>query len=267
MKLTDDWILEHQPQERANWQLAMYATHLATGSSLHCRSLKSSTIASYLHDIAKFLGRVRPIDPRFTSTADTSLAPVIAQVIAEQRRWETVPNRREPFTIEMHLEISKLPTVRADDCCLDAAMANWTICNLYTGCRCIEWAQTSSTHRSLGAFHLNNFKHAYAFTLDDVQCFTVKQSPLTMLESLATPDLVGRIKLRFEEQKNGVNGETKLFTRNHDMPHLCFIGNFLKILFRHKKLTNSSPTQPLSVYRGSDGIAYNITSTDIDTSL
>ena len=46
LNLTDDWTLEHQSQERANYQLALYATHLATGSTLHCRSLKSSTIAS-----------------------------------------------------------------------------------------------------------------------------------------------------------------------------------------------------------------------------
>jgi hypothetical protein len=57
LKLDDDWTLATQPQERANYQLALYATHPATGSSLHCRSLKASTIASYLLDVAKFLGR------------------------------------------------------------------------------------------------------------------------------------------------------------------------------------------------------------------
>ena len=40
------------------------------------------------------------------------------------------------------------------------------------------------------------------------------------------------------------------------------------ILARHKRLTQSSLTQPLSVYRGADGIVYNITTTlDIDTIL
>jgi hypothetical protein len=40
LNLTDDWTLEHQPQERANVQLALYATHLATGS-LHFRTIKA----------------------------------------------------------------------------------------------------------------------------------------------------------------------------------------------------------------------------------
>ncbi|KAI2501609.1 hypothetical protein MHU86_12880 [Fragilaria crotonensis] len=54
LMLTDDWTLEHQSQERANLQLAMYATHLATGSTLMLRSVKASTINSYLHDMQPF---------------------------------------------------------------------------------------------------------------------------------------------------------------------------------------------------------------------
>jgi hypothetical protein len=245
----------------------MYATHLATGSTLHCRVIKSSTIASYLHEIATFLGRFRPIDPRFVSAADTTLAPAIAKVLAEQRRWEMVPNRREPFTVEMHLAIANFPSSQKDDCCLTAAMANWTLCNLYAGCRGIEWAQTQRIHRPLNTFHKNRFKNAYAFTLNDVLCFTITSSPLTFAQALATPSRVEKIKLRFEEQKNGENGEWKLFTRNHSNTNLCFVSNFLQILARHKRLANSSPTQPLSVYRGEDGVAYNITTVDIDATL
>ncbi|KAI2509255.1 hypothetical protein MHU86_5143 [Fragilaria crotonensis] len=267
MKMTDDWLLENQPQERANFQLAMYATHLATGSTLHCRAIKSSTIASYLHDIATFLGRFRPIDPRFVSAADTTLAPAIAKVLAEQKRWEMVPNRREPFTVEMHIAIATLPSAQQDDCCLSAAMANWTLCNLYAGCRGIEWAQTQLIHKLVYKFHVNRFKNAYAFTLSDVLCFTTNSAPLTFAQALTNPLIVGKLKLRFEEQKNGQNGEWKLFTKNHSNPQLCFVMHFMSILARHKRLTNASPTQPLSVYRGTDGEVYNITTVDIDATL
>ena len=54
MNIGDDWTYQHQTQERVNFQLAMYATFLATGSTLHCRSIKASTIGNYLHDIASF---------------------------------------------------------------------------------------------------------------------------------------------------------------------------------------------------------------------
>jgi hypothetical protein len=121
LNLTDDWTLANQSQERANYQLALYATHLALGSTLHCRSLKASTIAGYLLDVAKFLGRFRDVDPRFQSTADTRLAPAIAKVLDEQKRWETVPNRREPFNLELHNYIAQQAKSNPDDCCLDAA--------------------------------------------------------------------------------------------------------------------------------------------------
>ena len=267
MNLDDDWLLKDQPQERANFQLAMYATHLATGSTLYSRSIKSGTLTGYLLDVATFLGRFRPIDPRYVSAADTKLAPAIAKVVAELRRWETVPNRREPFTIEMHQAIADLPEIQQDDCCLSAAMSNWTLCNLYAGCRGIEWAQTQLIHRNVNTFHLNHNKNAYAFTLSDVNCFTNESAPLTFAQALSHPALVGRIKLRFEQQKNGNHCEWKLFMRNPAKPKLCFVNNFMCILARHKRLTQSSPTQPLSVYRGADGIVYNITTLDIDTIL
>jgi hypothetical protein len=266
LNLTDDWTLEHQSQERANYQLALYATHLATGSTLHCRSLKASTIASYLLDVAKFLGRFRDIDPRFRSTADTKLAPAIAKVLEEQKRWETVPNRREPFNLELHHYIAQQAKTNPDDCCLDAAMANWTLCNLYAGCRGIEWAQTDANNAPLSTHHKNRFGNAYAFTLEDVECLTLTNQRINIQQAISAPENVGSIKLRFEEQKNGENGEKKLFVRNQNKPHLCFVANFMQILARHNKLSGN-PKQPLSIYRTKDGKPLNITSANVEVSI
>ena len=51
---------------------------------------------------------------------------------------------------------------------------------------------------------------------------------LTISEALvAYPENVGIITQTFEEQKNGENGEKKLFVRNNtDKPH-CFVANFM----------------------------------------
>jgi hypothetical protein len=73
LKLSDDWTLANQSQEGANVQQALFAAHLATGSALHCRSIKSANINCYLIDVVKFIGRYREVDPRFTSSADTKL--------------------------------------------------------------------------------------------------------------------------------------------------------------------------------------------------
>ena len=153
--IIDDLTLENQPQERANLQLArMYAsTHLATGSTILCQTVKASTIRAYLGTVAKFLGRFRAIDPRFVTSGDKKLAPAISMVIAEQERWETVPNRRKPFTLELQATLAAFDDIADNPCGLNAAMLNWTMCNLYAGFRGIEWAQTNCTHRHLSTYH------------------------------------------------------------------------------------------------------------------
>ena len=45
------------------------------------------------------------------------------------------------------------------------------------------------------------------------------------------------------------------------------VSNLLKILTRQKRLANAPTTPPLGGYRGEDGVAYNITTVDIDATL
>ena len=271
LKLTDDWTLASQTQERANYQLALYATHLATGSTLYNRSIKAATINMYLTGIAKFLGRFRDVDPRFVSSADTHLAPVIAKVLAEQKRWESVPNRREPFTLPMYQSLADAARVASDPCGLPAAMANWALCNLYAGCRGVEWAQPSTACAPLSAYYRNRYDHAYAFTLADVRCSTDAGASVPIALAVSQPSEVGKIHLRFEEQKNGDNGEWKLFVRNHSNPPLCFVTAFLQILTRYYTLVGPTrPEFPLSIYRcgaSTDCPIMNITTTDVERSI
>ena len=81
-------------------------------------------------------------------------------------------------------------------------LTNLTLINLYAACRGIEWAQTNWNHRALTSYHLNRFGNAYAFTRNDVQCFTFSL-PLVLGFAIKNPEMVRKIKLRFEEQKNG----------------------------------------------------------------
>ena len=137
MKLTDDGIskISHKKDATTSKWLFTQLTCLATGSNLHCRSLKSGSIRTCLRDVAKFIGRFRDVDPRYRSSADKGLAPAISRVLDEVKRRETVPNRREPFTLEMQLYIAQLLAEQnPDDCCLEAAIANWTLHNMFAGC-------------------------------------------------------------------------------------------------------------------------------------
>jgi hypothetical protein len=107
----------------------------------------------------------------------------------------------------MQAFIAKAAADQQDDCCLMAALTDWTLCNLYAGCRGVEWMQTDSTNLHITTYHKNRFGNAYAFTLQDVQCASATNQSLLLKDALANPDNVGCIRLRFEEQKNGENGE------------------------------------------------------------
>jgi hypothetical protein len=88
LNLTDHLLLINVTQSRHNWQLALYAVHLAMGNTLWCQSIKATTILKYLRDVAKFLGRYSVLDARCTSAADKTLAPCIKAVTDEVAQWE-----------------------------------------------------------------------------------------------------------------------------------------------------------------------------------
>jgi hypothetical protein len=121
--------------ETLNHIFAMYAVHLGTGHSLSCQSLKSGTISSYLLDVANFTRLFDPKDrdPRRRSSMEQSLAPCITKVLAEFKRYETVPNRREPYTPQMQQSFGKL-AVDADPDSALAALFNWFGVGLLAGC-------------------------------------------------------------------------------------------------------------------------------------
>ena len=262
MKLTDDLYLQHVSQPRRNWQLALYAVHLATGHSVFCKAIKASTITSYLRDIAKFLGRFSPVDSRYCSAADRVLAPCIKEVTEEVIRWEKVPNRREPFTIEMWKYLFSLrgtcPSDRIIDCITD-----WTACGLYGGFRKTEWAQDDS-HAALDNPQLDIHEVPKAFRLADIIWKTASSVRLSLSDALANEASVGRAILTFKAQKNGDNGATRLFTRNHSFPAMCFIRNLLRIVKRFIRLVGATSDKPLCICQDALGKLRYITSNDIN---
>jgi hypothetical protein len=51
--------------------------------------------------MAKLCAHSNPRDPRKLEQANKAVAAAIQGVINEVQRWENIPNRRKPFTIEM----------------------------------------------------------------------------------------------------------------------------------------------------------------------
>jgi hypothetical protein len=190
-------MLEKVPIQRCNFQLGLYAVHLATGHAISCRAVKAKTIEKYLRNVSAFCARSNPRDPRKSEQTNKALAPAIQGVLDEVKRWENIPERREPFTIEMLrylIELrDSLPHIHGQDSCL-AAMVDWTTDGSYDGFRLSEWAQPNG-HHALHNPQLNFKGGIQAFCIEDVEFFTYEKVrvPTAEIIHLSPNDpLVGR---------------------------------------------------------------------------
>ena len=138
---------------------------------------------------------------------------------------------------------------------------------MYASCRGSEWAQPDQANAHLDTYHRNDFGNAYACTLTDIKLLTLKNHPMTMSAALQTPHLVGRVQIRFEQQKNGTNHEWRLFVRNAENKRLYFVAAFLRILKRFHILVGVCNDLPLIIYRTSDGAIQNIGFTNIEQAM
>ena len=87
----------------------------------------------------------------------------------EIKRWESVPNRREPFTLEMLADMTAHSAVAGcGEDSLQVTLADWFECGLFAGLRLSEWAQEAQ-HSSMDSSYMLDFKkQARMFRLGDI---------------------------------------------------------------------------------------------------
>jgi len=138
MGLDDDMFLVNCTQRRRNWQFALYAAHLCSGEGIQLKAIRSNTVEQYLRDAAIFIKLRAKVDPRFNIDGKTMADP-IKDVLKEYKRWEKVPDRREPWTVEMQKAFDEAnASLAADDHkedTIELAIADWTALGLSTGIR------------------------------------------------------------------------------------------------------------------------------------
>jgi hypothetical protein len=127
------------PIRRCNYQLAMYAAQLAAGESLTHRSIKCTKIKQYIGIIAHvaYHQSLETRDIRKANPTDTRFCPELEAVYAEVIRHEKMPNRREPFTLEMlHYQQAVASKLGKEGFfTLSAAMSDWSEIGLSNGQR------------------------------------------------------------------------------------------------------------------------------------
>jgi hypothetical protein len=248
---TDPNEVYRHPPRRGLLQLAMYALHLGTGSTLLCRTIKSDTIKKYVNAAASFhaLFGPNPRDFRKDNAVDTHVSRTLSAVYDEQKRWENVPNRREPYTLEMLDDFSgELAASGQGSNTLHAALVDWFTCGIFAGLRLSEWAQDA--HKSdITSYKLSLRNDTQAFCLGDVRFESADRRRYSAAEAAAaTTTPMVKCWIKFRTQKNGQNGEEKLFTSNTQGK--CFPSAMLRIIRRFIHLQGAHDTKtPLAMYQ------------------
>ena len=269
LKLDDDYTLETSADTRRGLlQLAMYAMHVGSGSTLLCKTIKVATVKLYVRAAATFLSLFgeHSRDYRKDYVTDAHLSPTLTSVFDELQRWEKVANRREPYTLEMLDDLKNTATLVQNPDSLLAAAADWFQCGLHAGLRLTEWAQEAGC-ADLQKYKKDFHNDARAFLLGDIRFEDDARTRFTAQQVLAKDADTSIVKcwVKFRTQKNGQNGEEKLFTRN-DKGH-CFVGAMLRILRRFVRIRGFYDEKtPLALYKNEgDSEGRFITASDIET--
>jgi hypothetical protein len=242
--------MEFTDLRRCQLQLGMYAMHLAIGNTLLCRQIKSTSIKHYVRDIASFVALLRQRDICKVHVLDTKLSPLIQSIFDELKRWEDVPNRREPFTLEMLAAVSTIVTdTNASPDSLVAALENWFECGLFAGLRLTEYAQPGICFDP--AYPVKNYRmETRGFCLGDVRFSAADNARLSSIQaSRYTRTPILKCWIKFRTQKNGSNGEERLFTANPNPTGKCFVRSMLHIIDRFIRIRGiHDDSTPLALY-------------------
>jgi hypothetical protein len=241
---------------RGQYQLAMYALHLSAGQSIYCKSIKVATIDRYLFAAATFIALFTGVDFRKDHPTDNHMGTILAAILRDLKKYESVPDRREPYDPQMH-QAARLTAAQYNPNSLACALTDGFEQGYCAGYRLSEWAQPSRLSAPL-APQLNHLVDApirtRALVPDDFRILTTSRHRASGL-AILRHELVHITKMwvKFRTQKNGQHGEEKLFARNPKLGGFCYVASVYRALTRFQRLSILDPrlrpnVTPLSVY-------------------
>jgi hypothetical protein len=225
--------------------LGCYLISLFQGQGLRSSPVRSDTAKQYLRAAVSWSADVQGPDVRYRKPTFASryqiLADPLKKILETRRSWETLPNRREPFTpaMLMHLDCS---TRGAHPDSLDRTLCDWYAVGLNTGCRRSEWAQEASKPIKMSP----DGKGPLSFTRNDIWFFDSLLRPIPIRLVATGHHIPSFVKLRWRFQKNGDNGEIKTFGAN--LGHTsCMVSAMIRIIQRSFRL-RLADNYPLAVF-------------------
>lgn len=243
-----------------NDSIAMYALYLATGNTIYSQIVRAATIEQYLIAAETLIEKFDPISyrkARFDATG--GMYKGVSKVLTELRRLESIPERREGYTLAMHRRLFEKSRYLGLDTLLKV-IYDWFTVGLQGGLRRSEYCQKDGA----GLLHnidLCDFGTPRAFIREDILFYGEGRILLSTKQALEHPSLILCCKVFFRWQKNLHHGIHRWFYINKKKTHLCGVLAWVRIIQRYDRLMKGKGSNtPLAVYQRSDGTVRYLTS-------
>ena len=246
IKLDDNFALRGYTLTTRNTIMACYTAYLAGGETLLCKTIQSNTIQRYLNAAAELSISAKMMNPCFDIMGNQSVC--INDILKEVRRWEKMPNRKEPVTKTMVDYIIKkgdsLYGTNPNN--IYTALSDWLVLGEQTGFRRKEWAQDRAHLKKQKDAERNIDGSPAAFTLGDFE-FRAEGNKRLTSQTDKHIDKAVMVNIRWRYQKNNDNGQVISYVKDNENKAHCAVAACIRI---HKRATslNLDNDSPIAVY-------------------
>ena len=225
--------------------MACYTVSLATGNTLMCKTIASGTLKRYLGAAAELSRPANMMNPCLDIMGKQSR--YISDIIKELKRWESIPNRREPVTKEMIEYIiakGKLNKKNPDN--LYSAFGDWLVLNEQSGCRRKEWAQDRTYLKKHKDIQRNIDGSSAAFILKDFE-FRGNKNKRINNSSIKEVNKAVITNIEWRFQKNLDNGQVISYIEDTKYKLHCAV-TASKRIYRRAKRLKIAADKPIAVF-------------------
>ena len=239
--------------------MACYAADLVAGENLLCMTLKAGTILCYLQAAAELSIPANMMNPCLDITGKQS--KYIRDIITEMKRWESIPDRREPVTKAMveYIFNKGMMISKSNKDNLYAALANWLILGQQSGFRRKEWAQDRSHLKKFKDIQRNVDESPSAFIINDFE-FRGSNNKRIDQNSNNAVNRARIVNVKWRFQKNNDNGQVISYVEDKEDPIHCYVRAAKRIRQRAIRLRQARD-KPIAIFRNN---VQNIKTTYID---
>ena len=226
--------------------MACYTAYLATGETLLCRTIKANTIKKYLDAAAELSLPAKLLNPCLDIRGDLSIH--IKEIIREIKRWEKIPNRREPVTKQMveYIINKGLDSKKENPDNIYLALGNWLVLGEQTGFRRKEWAQDMTYLKKYKGIERNIDGSSAAFIMNDLE-FRMKNNKRLNNKYVKQTNKATMINIKWRFQKNNDNGQVISYVEDPTNKIHCAVEASKTIYKRAIKL-KIEKDMPIAVY-------------------